>query len=94
MVDVRRDVLRPPHGITPAKPHSSWEKCDETLRERKNEEIKGRIRSSSLIPVYTIHLPTVHVCTKFQPSSKKVSNDQELKQSDPTSCTQNQKGNT
>ena len=36
--------------------------------ERKNEEIKGWIRSSSLIPVHTIHLPTVHVCTKFQSS--------------------------
>ena len=24
--------------------------------------------NSSLIPVYTIHLPTVHVRTKFQPS--------------------------
>ena len=33
--------------------------------ERK---IKGRISSSSLTPVYTIHLPTVHMCTKFQPS--------------------------
>ena len=38
-------------------------------QERKtNEEIKGQIRRSSLIPVYTIHLPTVHVCTKFQSS--------------------------
>ena len=26
------------------------------------------VSSSSLIPVYTIHLPTVNVCTKFQPS--------------------------
>ena len=33
--------------------------------ERK---IKGRISSSSLIPVYMIHLPTAHVCTKFQSS--------------------------
>ena len=32
------------------------------------EEITGQIRSSSLILVYTIHLPTVHVCTKFQSS--------------------------
>ena len=38
------------------------------LERKKNEEIKGRIRSSSLIPVHTIHLPTVHVCTKFQSS--------------------------
>ena len=30
--------------------------------------IKGQISSSSLIPVYTVHLPTVHTCTKFQPS--------------------------
>ena len=38
------------------------------LERKKNEEIQGRITSSSLIPVYTIHLPTVHMCTKFQPS--------------------------
>ena len=38
------------------------------LERKKNEEIKGWICRSSLIPVYTIHLPTVHVCTKFQPS--------------------------
>ena len=37
----------------------------ENWREWK---IKGQISSSSLIPVYTIHLPTVHVRTKFQPS--------------------------
>ena len=54
-------------------PHSSWEKSDEKFQcwklERKtNEEIKGWISSSSLIPVYTISLPTVHVCTKFQSS--------------------------
>ena len=36
------------------------------LERKKNEEIKGRINISSLIPVYTIHLPTVHVCTMFQ----------------------------
>ena len=29
----------------------------ENWRERKNEEIKRRISSSSLIPVYTIHPP-------------------------------------
>ena len=39
------------------------------LERKKNEKkIKGQISSSSLIPVYTIHLPTVHVCTKFQSS--------------------------
>ena len=37
------------------------------LERRKNEEIKGWI-CSSLIPVYMIHLSTVHVCTKFQSS--------------------------
>ena len=36
------------------------------LERKKNEEIKGRIGSSSLIPVYTIHPSTVHTCTKFQ----------------------------
>ena len=59
-----------------SRPHSSWEKCDdkvqcfENWRERKikNKGTNGRISSSSLIPVYTMHLPTVHVCTKFQPS--------------------------
>ena len=35
---------------------------------KKNEEIKGQISSSSLILVYMIHLPTVHVCTKLQSS--------------------------
>ena len=38
------------------------------LERKKNEEIKGQISSSSLIPLYTIHLPTVHVCTKFKSS--------------------------
>ena len=53
---------------------SSWEKCDKNIlmfenwRERKMKKIKGQIRSSRLIPVYTIHPPIVHVSTKFQPS--------------------------
>ena len=56
-----------------SRPHSSREKCDEKfqcwkLERKKNEEIKRRINSSSLIPVNMIHLPTVHVCTKFQSS--------------------------
>ena len=56
-----------------SRPHRSGEKCDEKFQcwklERKtNEEIKGWICSSSLIPVYMIHLPTVHVCTNFQTS--------------------------
>ena len=38
------------------------------LERKKSEEIKGRISSTSLISVNTIHLPTVHVCTKFQSS--------------------------
>ena len=36
--------------------------------EKKRNEIKGLISSHSLIPVYMIHLPTAHMCTKFQPS--------------------------
>ena len=56
-----------------SRPHSSREKCDEKflcwkLERKKNEEINGGINSSSLIPIYMIHLPTVHVCTKFQSS--------------------------
>ena len=50
-------------------PHSSWGKCDENFWLRigkKNEEIKGQISSNSLILIYTIHPPMVHVCTKFQ----------------------------
>ena len=39
------------------------------IERKKNEEIKGRICSSSLIPAYRIHLPTAHLCTKFQPTS-------------------------
>ena len=38
------------------------------LERKKNEEIKGQIRSSSLIPVYMMHLPIVHVYNKFQSS--------------------------
>ena len=54
-------------------PHSSsgkvWQKMfDWELERKKNEKIKGQISSNSLILVYTIHPPTVHVCTKFQPS--------------------------
>ena len=56
-----------------SRSHSSLEKCDEKfqywkLERKKTEEIKGRISSSSLIPVNMIHLPIVHVCTKFQSS--------------------------
>ena len=59
------------------RPHSFWEKCDEKFRcwkleRKKNEEIKGWISSSSsLIPVYLIHLPTVNVCTKFHKGTNK-----------------------
>ena len=35
---------------------------------KENEEIKGWISSSSLIPIYLIELYTVHVCTKLQSS--------------------------
>ena len=38
------------------------------LERKKNEEIKGAISSSNLFSVYAIHLPTVHMCTKFQSS--------------------------
>ena len=38
------------------------------LERKKNEKIKGMNKSSSMIPVYTIHPPIVHVCNKFQPS--------------------------
>ena len=38
------------------------------LERTKDEEMKGRIGSRSLVQVYMIHLPTVHMCTKFQPS--------------------------
>ena len=56
-----------------SRPHSTREKCDEKfqcweLERKKNEEIMGWISSSSLIPVYMIHLRIVHVCTKFQSS--------------------------
>ena len=52
--------------------YSSWKKCYKNfnvgkLERKKNEEIKKRI-SSSLILVYTIHPPIIHVCNKFQPS--------------------------
>ena len=50
---------------------------------KKNEEIKGRICSSNLIPVYTVHLPTVHVCTNNQPSkphSSREKSDEKVQQ--------------
>ena len=63
-----------------SRPHSSREKCDKNLQcwileRKKNEEIKGRISSSSLVHVYMIHLPAVHVCTKFQSSRSHSSRD-------------------
>ena len=69
-----------------SRPHSSREKCDEIfqcwkLERKKNEEIKGRISSNSLIPVHMRHLPTGHVCTKFQyprPHSSRENCDQKL----------------
>ena len=39
----------------------------ENCRERKMKN-KGMNKSSSLIPIYTIHPPIVHMCNKFQPS--------------------------
>ena len=56
-----------------SRPCSSREKSDERsqcwkLERKKNVEIKGWMSSSSLIMVYMIHLPTVHVCTNFQTS--------------------------
>ena len=38
------------------------------LGEKEKWRNKGMNESSSLIPVYKIHLPTVYVCTKFQSS--------------------------
>ena len=57
-------IINPPivHVCTnfqPSWPHSSWEKCGENVWlkiGKKNKEIKGRISSSSLIPVYTIRV--------------------------------------
>ena len=37
------------------------------LERKKKWRNKGMNNSSSLIQVYTIHPPIVHVCTKFQP---------------------------
>ena len=56
-----------------SRPHSSQEKCDKKfqcwkLEREKNEEKKGWISSRSLFLVHMIHLPTAHVCTKFQSS--------------------------
>ena len=61
------------HVCTNFQSSSSREQCDEKfqcwkLERKKNKEIQGWISSSSLIPVHMIHLPTVHVCTKFQSS--------------------------
>ena len=74
-------------NFQPSRPQSSREKCDQKfqcwkLERKKNEEIKGRISSSNLIPVDMIHLPTVYVCTKFQssrPYSSQEKSDQKFK---------------
>ena len=51
-----------------SRTHNSWEKCDKILFENWRErKLKKQISSSSLILVYTIHPPIVHVCNKFQP---------------------------
>ena len=40
----------------------------ENWERKKNEEIKERISSSSLILINMIHLPTFHLCIEFQSS--------------------------
>ena len=45
-----------------------WWKISMLKIGEKEKWIKGWISSSRLIPVYMIHLPTVHVCTNFQSS--------------------------
>ena len=55
----------------PSRPHSSWEKYDENFQclkigEKEKWRNQGKNKSSSLIPVNTIHPPIVHVYTKFQ----------------------------
>ena len=44
------------------------EKCDKIFNVWKLEKKKNEVTSSSLILVYTIHPPIVHVYNKFQPS--------------------------
>ena len=51
---------------------------------------------AGLQPVFLIHFPKPYdglLAIIYGALSKKISNDQELIQSDPTSCPQNQKGN-
>ena len=56
-----------------SRPHSSREKWQKIsmlkIVEKEKWRNKGTNKSSSLIPVYMIHLPTVHVCTNFQSST-------------------------
>ena len=42
---------------------------------------------------YTVNVGTLDYIKNDELKSKNISNDQELIQSDPTSCPQNQKGN-
>ena len=72
-------TINPPifHKFQPSRPYSSGEKCDKKfsclkIGEKEKWKLKGWINTSSLFPVYTIHLPTVHVCTKYQPSMPEV----------------------
>ena len=71
-------LIHPPivHVCTkfqPSRPRNFWESVTKTfnawkLERKKNDKMKGQICSSSLILVYTIDPPIVHVHTKFQPS--------------------------
>ena len=78
MVDVRGDVLRSPHGTTPAAVKSNIK--SEMRSFRSNENIHKKEGGSYYV-------------VSANKKGKKISNDQELIQSDPISCPQNQKGN-
>ena len=61
--------------------------CSERKWNKRKKFKKKKSLSRSICPVFFFFFVVVFV------RSKMISNDQELIQSDPTSCPQNQKGN-
>ena len=115
MVDVRGDILRPPHGTTPAAVKSNIKsemrsfKSNENIHKKEGETMEDEDR---VVTATDIKTAVKASCEKKwqrrwnltnsgrglfehrkEVRSKKISNDQELIQSDPISCPQNQKGN-
>ena len=92
MVDVRGDVLRSPHCTTPAAVKENKNKSSFKSNEHIHKKEVQLFMSKCYIHANLVKIrQLVHEILDTQ--SKKISNDQELIQSDPISWPQNQKGN-